>query len=200
LAGEKNPSNEGMTPTEWILLKPAVVKGDETAFAQLYDQLWSKLYSTTYNYVRDKAISSGIVQDAFVKLWINRSTLEDVKDITAFAMTTIKFAVYDHFDKKAVEQKYLRVALRNSPISSDDAHLQVEYEETLRVIKDEIENLPATTRKVFQLSRVHKFSNEEIARRLKLSVKAVEYHITQSLKQLRLRIGNLLSLLLLYFF
>ena len=189
-----------MTPAEWTLLKTAVVKGDETAFARLYDQLWSKLYSTTYNYVRDKAVASELVQEVFVKLWIKRSTLEQVKDITAFAMHTVKFAVYDHFDKKAVEQRYLQVAIRNSAKTHNDTHQQIEYEETLRAIKEEIGNLPATTQKVFRLSRFHQFSNEEIAKILKVSVKTVEYHITQSLKQLRLRIGNLLSVLLIYFF
>lgn len=189
-----------MTPSDWILLRTAVTEGDESAFARLYDQLWSKLYSTTYNFVRDKAVASEIVQEVFVKLWVKRSTLTEVKDITAFAVHSVKFAVYDHFDKKAVEQKYLKAAMHSAVTSHDEAHLPLEYEETLRVIKDEVSNLPLTTQKVFRLSRFHKFSNEEIARALKLSVKTVEYHITQSLKQLKLRIGNLLSLLLLYFF
>ncbi len=188
-----------MTQTDWILLRTAVAEGDESAFSRLYDQLWSKLYSTTYNYVRDKSIASEIVQEVFVRLWVKRSTLTEVKDITAFAMHSIKFAVYDHFDKKAVEQKYLQVVMRDPVVSREEADMPLEYKETMRVIKDEINNLPPTTQKVFRLSRFHKFSNEEIARALKLSVKSVEYHITQSLKQLRLRIGNLLSLLLLYF-
>lgn len=188
-----------MTPGDWISLRTAIVEGNEPAFGRLYDQLWSKLYSTTYNYVRDKAVASEIVQEVFVKLWVKRSTLTEVKDITAFAVHSIKFAVYDHFDKKAVEQKYLQTVIRNAVTSPEEPQLPLEYEETLRVIKDEINNLPQTTQKVFRLSRFHKFSNEEIARALKLSVKSVEYHITQSLKQLRLRIGNLLSLLLLYF-
>lgn len=189
-----------MTPADWTLIRTAVVEGDESAFGRLYDQLWSKLYSTTYNYVRDKTVASEIVQDVFVKLWMKRSTLTEVKDIAAFAVHSIKFAVYDHFDKIAVEQKYLQVAMRNTGTSHEEPHLPIEYEETMRAIKDEINNLPLTTQKVFRLSRFHKFSNEEIARALKLSVKSVEYHITQSLKKLRLRIGNLLSLLLLYFF
>jgi RNA polymerase sigma-70 factor (ECF subfamily) len=189
-----------MTPSQWSSIKQAVTDGNETAFAQLYDLLWVKLYSTAYNYVRDKATAQEIVQDVFVNLWVKRHDLKSVNDITGFAMNTVKFKVYDHFDKLAVEKKYAMKVTRTASISLDDTRQRIEYEETERLIHDEIDNLPATGRKIFRLSRFQQLTNEEIAKTMKLSVKAVEYHITQSLKQLRLRIGNLLSLLLFFWF
>jgi RNA polymerase sigma-70 factor (family 1) len=189
---------KGMTPNEWSVIKRAVTTGDEVAFAQLYDHLWSKLYSAAYNYVRDKATAQEIVQEVFVSLWVKRDDLDHVKDITGFAMNSVKFKIYDHFDKKAVVEKYAEKTIRNSASSAEDTLQQIEYEETERIIKSEIDNLPATTGKIFRLSRFQQLTNEEIAKTMKLSVKAVEYHITQSLKQLRLRIGNLLSLVMLF--
>lgn len=186
-----------MTPNEWSSIKHAVTNGNEAAFAQLYDSLWTKLYSSAYNYVRDTAAAQEIVQEVFVNLWIKRKDLEHTKDIAGFAMTTVKFKIYDYFDKKAVEKKYAEKAIRLHVSSVEDTDQQLEYEETKQLIKNAIDNLPETTGKIFRLSRFQQLTNEEIARTMKLSVKAVEYHITQSLKQLRLRIGNLLSLLIL---
>jgi RNA polymerase sigma-70 factor (ECF subfamily) len=187
---------KSMTPEAWSLIKHALIEGDEAAFAQLYKLLWSKLYSTAYNYVRDQATAREIVQEVFVNLWVKRNDLEQVRDITGFAMTSMKFKIYDHFDKKAVEKKYTMKAVRDAITSVEDTLQQVEYEETAQLIRKEIDNLPATTGKIFRLSRFQQLTNEEIAKTMKLSVKAVEYHITQSLKQLRLRIGNLLSLII----
>ena len=188
--------DKSMTPNEWSLIKHAVTKGDEAAFAQLYDSLWTKLYSSAYNYLRDKEAAQEIVQEVFVNLWIKRKDLEDTKDIAGFAMTTAKFKIYDYFDKKAVEKRYAETTIHLCVTSANDTHQHLEYEETKQLIKDAIDQLPETTGKIFRLSRFQQLTNEEIARTMKLSVKAVEYHITQSLKQLRLRIGNLLSLVL----
>ena len=189
-----------MTPNDWSLIKRAVIEGNEAAFSQLYDALWVKLYSTAYNYVRDKAAAQELVQEVFVNLWVKRNDLESVKDITGFTMSSVKFKIYDHFDKKAVEKKYALKASRTTSASVDDTPQQIEYEETERLIHDEIGNLPATTGRIFQLSRFQQLTNEEIARTMNVSVKAVEYHITQSLKQLRLRLKNILFLVALFWF
>ena len=133
-----------------------------------------------------------------MKLWVKREDLEKVNDITGFAMNSVKFRIYDHFDKIAVEEKYAQKTIQVSVNSVEDTLQQIEYEETERIIKNEIDNLPTTTGKIFRLSRFQQLTNEEIAKTMKLSVKSVEYHITQSLKQLRLRIGNLLTLIAMF--
>ena len=46
-----------------------------------------------------------------------------------------------------------------------------------------ISELPPTSREVFILSRMKNLPNKEIALRLDISVKTVEFHITRSLKQ-----------------
>lgn len=188
-----------MTPEEWILLKAGFKKDAEEAFEILYTRLWEKLYSVSYNYVRDKATAQEIVQDVFVALWLKRDRMEGVQDIGAFAMRAVQNRIYDYFDKKAVEDRYvLRVSKSAAPPINTTQH-EVEYNETFKIIHREIDGLPATTKKVFRLSRFERFTNEEIAKKLQLSVKSVEYHITQALKQLRLKMrytGLLLVLLI----
>jgi RNA polymerase sigma-70 factor (family 1) len=184
-----------MTVEEWISIKSELKTDRTSAFERLYTRLWSQLYAVAFNYVRDKATAQEIVQEVFVKLWIKCEELQTVNDIHAFALRTIQFRIYDHFDKKSVEERYAQNAIRNSVVALDNAHHQVEYEETFELINKEIDSLPDTTKKVFRFSRFEQRSNEEIAAKLKVSVKTVEYHITQSLKHLRLKLGNILSLI-----
>ncbi len=54
--------------------------------------------------------------------------------------------------------------------------------------------LPEKTRHVFRLSRFDHLSIREIAANMNISEKAVEYHITQSLKTLRLYLKDYLLL------
>ncbi|HTF20642.1 MAG TPA: RNA polymerase sigma-70 factor [Chryseolinea sp.] len=183
-----------MTTDEWKLIREAIVQGDEWAFGKLYNGLWSRLYAVAFNYVRDKATAQEIVQEVFIKLWLRREELGNVLDIHAFALQSTKFRIYDHFDKQAVQEKYVAYSLKHGESQVNDAHQLAEFNETRSRIERELACLPETTQRVFRLSRQEQFSNKEIASNMKLSVKAVEYHITQSLKHLRLKLGNLLVL------
>jgi RNA polymerase sigma-70 factor (family 1) len=183
-----------MTSEAWLDLRESIVKGDVTAFEQLYNALWSRLYSTTYNYVRDTVNAQEIVQEVFIKLWLKRDDLKDVKDIHAFATRAVQFRIYDFFDKQKVEIKYARHMLNHSEDRINNTHHLAEYNEALEVIEKEIKELPGTTQSVFRLSRFEQLSNEEIASKLRISIKTVEYHITQSLKHLKVRLRNLLFL------
>ena len=183
-----------MTSEAWALLRRLVVEGNVPAFEQLYNALWSRLYSIAYNYVRDKATAQEIVQEVFIKLWLKKADLQEVTDIHAFAIRAVQFRIYDFFDKRKVETKYAQQVVERGEVTITNTHHLAEYNEALEVIEREINELPNTTRSVFRMSRFEQLSNREIASKLKISLKSVEYHITQSLKHLRLRLRSFLCL------
>lgn len=181
-----------MTSESWFFLRDSVVKGDVKAFEQLYNALWNRLHSIAYNYVRDTATAQEIVQEVFIKLWLKRDDLKEVNDIHAFAIRAVQFRIYDFFDKCKVETKYARHVVERGEVMINNTHHLAEYNETLQVIEQEISELPDKTQNIFRLSRFEQLSNEELSTKLKISVKTVEYHITQSLKRLRMKLGNFL--------
>ena len=183
-----------MTSEDWTQVKKDMAKDDKKAFARIYEELWSSLYSVAYNYLRERATAQEMVQEVFVNLWIKRQQLQAVGNISAFAMRALQFQIYDYFDRKAVVDRYIQSRSANEKVIHDTSHHQIEYNETLNLITKEIDNLPSLTRQIFRLSRFSQFSNEEIAVQLDVSVKTVEYHITQSLKHLRRRLGFILSI------
>lgn len=181
-----------MRPEDWTQIKKEMAKDDKKAFARIYEDLWSSLYSVAYNYLRERATAEEMVQEVFVNLWIKRQHLQTVDNISAFAMRALQFQIYDYFDRKAVVARYIESKAASQRVTPDTSHHQIEYDETLTLITKEIDNLPSLTQKIFRLSRFSQYSNEEIANHLDVSVKTVEYHITQSLKHLRRRLGFIL--------
>lgn len=177
-----------MTKEEWLALRDSFDQMPDKAFESLFDNLWEQLYSAAFRYVRDQSIAEEIVQDVFVSFWLKRSQLSAVLDITPFAIRAVHNLVYNHFDKQSIRQQYLLNVSKSGIRTVDSTQQHVEFNETLSLINAEIEKLPDTTQQIFRLSRFDRFSNEEIASRLQLSVKSVEYHVTQALKHLRLRL------------
>lgn len=66
-------------------------------------------------------------------------------------------------------------------------------------IQKAIENLPETYRETFAMSRFGEKTNVQIAEKLGISVKTVEYRISQALKILRFKLKDYLPLLYLSF-
>lgn len=64
-----------------------------------------------------------------------------------------------------------------------------------KIIHQTLAQLPEQTRKVFIMSRFYDKSNKEIAEKLGISVKGVEYHISKALKFLRVALKDYLPFL-----
>ena len=59
---------------------------------------------------------------------------------------------------------------------------KVEYSDLEELALKTIEKLPPKRKLIYQLSRQEELTNKEIAERLKISIKTVEYHMSQALK------------------
>jgi RNA polymerase sigma-70 factor (family 1) len=164
----------------------------EKEFEGIYNSLWAKLYSVAYNYFRDKTTAQEIVQEVFVNLWMKRDLLDGVKDMDAYLFKSVKNRIYDQFDKIASQEKLSKQLSLQVNEETETTSEAVEFEETLELINHEIDRLPAMTKEIFRLSRFDRYSNDEIAGRMHLSGKAVEYHITRALKRLRLRLNQII--------
>ena len=72
-------------------------------------------------------------------------------------------------------------------------------EELQQLVRQTLQQLPEQTRLIFFKSRLEGKRNGEIAEEMGLSVKSVEYHITQALKALRKQLKDYLPLFLLLY-
>jgi RNA polymerase sigma-70 factor (family 1) len=182
-----------------VLLKLLKIS-DELAYKELYLRYWRRLYRSAVSKTNSKEVAEDIVQSVFTDLWDRREN-HQINSITAYLETAVKYQIINYI--KAAISKRTQYAgfgeLQKSEESSADLPLLVQELNT--AIDKAIGQLPQKTQTIFRLSRFEKQSNKEISRIMDLSEKAVEYHITQSLKSLRffLRDFILVDLIMLLF-
>ena len=68
--------------------------------------------------------------------------------------------------------------------------------EVQEIVNQTLEKLPSKTRQIFLMNRYEDISYPEIAQRLSINQKTVEYHISKALKVLRLVLKDYLSWLI----
>lgn len=168
----------------------------DAEFAEIYEVFWAKLYSLAYNYFRDRTTAQELVQDVFVHLWLKRAELNHVQDLQAYLFRCMKNRIYDKYDSLASREKLIRHATHDYREEVNVTDETLAYEETLDLLNQELNKLPTTTQTIFRLSRFDRYTNEEIARRMQVSAKAVEYHITVALKKLRIKLDRVVYIII----
>jgi RNA polymerase sigma-70 factor (ECF subfamily) len=107
-------------------------------------------------------------------------------------MVSLRNRVIDFHRQQAVKNKFLQ----NYQPASATASLEDELnqEQLMVLIENHLHELPEKTQTIFKLSRYEHKSVKEIAGQMQLTDKAVEYHITRSLKLLRQHLRNYLNM------
>lgn len=162
---------------------------DEKAFAELFKRYWRKVHAMTHARVRSKAVTEEIVQELFIALWDKRAT-QSIKHLSSYLYQAVKFKVLNHIESKLVQEKYWSFYRNFIPQKEDVTANTVEYNDLLEAIEQGMNTLPEKSKKVFRLNRLEGHSVPEIASLLNLSEKAIQYHLTQSVKKLRVHLKN----------
>ena len=64
--------------------------------------------------------------------------------------------------------------------------------EAQKIVNDTLDLLPERTREIFIMSRIQNLPHKEIAEKLNISYKSVEFHITKALRELRIQLKDYL--------
>ena len=142
-----------------------------------------------YARVKSQAVTEEIVQDLFISLWDKRAT-QSIRHLSSYLYQAVKFKVLNYIDSRMVEEKYWNYYKTFVPNEENATDMAVAYNDLMEAIEQGMQQLPEKSQKVFKMNRLEGHSIPEIANLLNLSEKAIQYHLTQSVKKLRLHLKN----------
>ena len=191
-------SNSSIDNEKLLLLK--VAKGDENAFAQLFKTHYNLLGSFIMRITESELLTQEIVQDVFLKIWVNRTALAEIDCFKAYLLVVSRNHTLNCLKQIAREnnrkKEWVNSVLRNA---SND----VEEMDTIdrgSLIDEAVTLLPPQQKKVFTLSRIDGLKQQEIARELNISLETVKKHMVLALRFLKYHIRTNISLFLLVMF
>lgn len=165
-------------------LATALSRGDEGAFAEIYSRFWLPLFRVACQKTQSKETAEELVQDLFLRLWQRRDLLV-IDHLSRYLFAALKFSVIDWIESKAVHDRFVAYTEAFTEVSLNDAEQDLALQDLTQAVESALETLPEKTGDVFRLSRYGHLSIPEIATRLGLSDKAVEYHLTRALGLVR---------------
>ncbi len=160
-------------------------KSDKEAFNILFYLYADKILNFAKSFYNDQADAEEVVQEVFLRIWLKRTEITNPKSFNAYIFTISKNFIFNNLRKIFHKKKYQEYAYKARSAGENTTLNDYYFEEMVHAINEFIDQFPPKRREVFLLSRKQGLTNQEIAEKLKISIKAVEYHISHSLKSLR---------------
>jgi RNA polymerase sigma-70 factor (ECF subfamily) len=184
-AGPVRPSDA--VPDEIVR---AAQRGDEAAFAALYDAYAPRVYALCVGLAGDREAAAELVQDVFVRVW---EKLGSFRGDSAFSSWLHRLAVNVALESKRTGQRRsLRVMIAADLQSSDSAGPMLLEGPANAVdtglamdLEGAIARLPAGARAVFVLHDVEGYRHDEIGERLGIAEGTSRAHLFRARRLLR---------------
>ena len=166
-----------------ILLK-LLKAGDGAALEEIYRRYSERIFLAAFKKVRSKETAEELVQNLFISLWAKREQ-QQIHKLEAYLQTAIRYQVIDFIRSKILHDRYAQITKDQLAVDENPSESKLLLQELSLAIDNTIKKLPQKTQEIFRLSRYEHRSVKEIAQSMNLSEKAVQYHVTQSLKFMR---------------
>ena len=178
-------------------LVKALKEGNQLAFSIVYKTYAAQTFSLAFKYLLNKELAEDAVQNLFLKLWLKKEEIDETKPINRYLFTMLKNDLLNTLRDSKKNIYLLEDCLSMVLELEDNSQNENLKQEQMNIIQQALEQLSPQRRKVFEMKVSGKYSNQEIADKLNLSINTIKFQYSQSLNQIRATVGEL-SLLLLY--
>jgi RNA polymerase sigma-70 factor (ECF subfamily) len=159
--------------------------------------LWEPaLSSFLFQITKSKELTAEIVQDVFLKIWMTRETLQEIKNFKAYLFVISKNQAINALKKSIVELEKFKIFADNPHLYEEEVDEKKEYQYSL--IDEAIDQLPARQKEVFLLHRYERMTYQEIADRLGIGKESVKSHLSIGIKAVKSNLQSKISLILLF--
>jgi RNA polymerase sigma-70 factor (family 1) len=167
---------------------------DDKAFESLFYSLNTPLIKFSMMYIHQKEVAEEIVSDVFVKCWVNRKSLCEVRNIDTYLFVAVKNQSLNHL-KKYSHIHLVQVEDTNEvrfvkPFTPQEA---LEKKELLFKMEQSIEELPRQCRIIFRLIKEEGIKYKEVAEILNISPRTVQTQLFRAMKKLSLVLSDYLN-------
>jgi RNA polymerase sigma-70 factor (ECF subfamily) len=183
---------------ERILLEK-LKNDDQSAFTIIFTKYYQDLVRFSFGYTRNSAAAEEIVQEVFLKLWENRTTMVINNSLRSFLLKTVQNRSIDSLRHVNITNKYASKVLEHPSLSENDTENYILHSELQANFNHAMEKIPFEYAEAYRMSRIETMNYQEIAQKLNVSVRTVEVRISKALNLLREELKDFLVLVLMLF-
>jgi len=154
-------------------------------YKQIFDKYWNLLFNIAFKRLQDTAEAQDMVQEVFVTIWDQLSSLEPRESLLPYLQVILKNKILNHYAKNEVKLRYIVQAQWQTAFAHNNISQQITLKELQMIIDQAIASLPQRMQEIFLLSREDNMMPAQIAAQLSLSVQTVKNQLHRATEKLR---------------
>ncbi|HTF29437.1 MAG TPA: RNA polymerase sigma-70 factor [Flavitalea sp.] len=160
-------------------------KNSQKALKELYGLFFTRLFNFALMYVNTKEVAEELVNDIMVKIWSNRETISDIRNLETYLFVAVRNHAFNYLSTYssyhiAIESEGNQARVINLSDPSKD----LEWKEISFQLEKAVDTLPDQCRTVFKLIREEGFRYKQVAEILNISPRTVETQLFRAIKKL----------------
>lgn len=187
-----NEDVDGTTPTETSEdLLGRVARGDQRAFAELYDRSAPRVFGLVKRLLRDHAQSEEVTQEIFLEIWQSATKYDTSKGSAVAWMLTMahRRAVDRVRASQASRDRDVRIGIRDHVAEYDTVSENVETQIESERVKEAMKRLTELQRQAVSLAYFGGYSHSEVSTMLRVPIGTVKTRLRDGMIRLRDELG-----------
>ena len=167
-------------------IQDAISQGHEPALTELYRLFSKRLHHFARVITRSPEIAEEIVEDVFVKLWINRSRINEIENLTVYLYVATKNKALNAVSQKAralIQAPFDDLDIETGNMVSDPYNSLITAE-MMQKMQQAVESLPPRCKLIFKLVREDGLKHREVAEVLNISINTVDVQMAIAIKKI----------------
>ncbi len=122
-------------PVNEVMLLHQLAGGDREAFRRLYDNYRDKLYYYILRLTTSKQLAEDILQEVFIRVWMDRDKMADIRSFDAWIFTLAKYKIINGFRRLSMEHAILAEISNDLHEDADSTTQLVDYNEANKALQ-----------------------------------------------------------------
>jgi len=156
---------------------------NKAAFNVIYNRCRTLVFKVALRYLKSETTAEEVVQEVFMKLWMERTTIKEGIAIKAWLCVVAKNNTLNKLKRKAVEWKAVN-QIKSTQVTYEDQQ-DLSYKDCNQLLEKGLQSLSENQRKVFYLVREENQSYVQIADHMNISPLTVKTHMSRALSNLK---------------
>lgn len=190
-------SVKGMNQTREIDHIKALRQGSRSAFNALYGMYVRRLFGFCYHYTRSREDAEEVVQDVFVKLWANHSSVREEESLLPYLFRIAKNDLINRMRERVnspIYEEYVE-STTHCGITHNDGEEKLTLDDFKSRLHHAIAALPQTQQKIVRCRLFEELSHKEMEEKLNLNEQTIRNQLSMAMKALRERFGRVITIL-----
>jgi len=186
------------TDNEKVLMGQ-IAAGDQKSFAVIFTHYSKIIYPFALKLTRSNDLAEEVLQEVFLKIWINRENLVNVENFGAYLNRITRNHSYNVMRRIAHEALIFSEISKQASEEMNNTEDDIVYKDAQQTLNNIINHLTPQQRLIYTLCHEDGLKYNEVATRLNISSSTVHTHMKLALRFIRKHLIQINTLLILFY-